>query len=341
MNKVLITGGCGMIGSCLAKRLVNQGLDVYVVDNFWRGKKEYLIGDDGQYMIDPRNNIKNIDLSIPYCIDSLLKSMDYVIHLADVVAGIGYVMQNESSVFNKNIAINQNVIESIIRNGGKNIKKLIYVGTACSFPKHLQDSSNPNGLREEDLFPADPESGYGWSKLIAQIGFKLLAETYNIKTMTLMLHNVYGPNCDYGERSQVIPSLIRKAINFPNEEFVIWGNGSQARDFVYVEDVAEALELAMNHNQESLYDEIQIGSGRLTSMKDLFNVIKEVSGKDLTFTLDESKPSGDLSRYCDNSKAAQVLGWTPTTNIKDGISKQYDWIQKNMTNGKNSSTSTN
>jgi nucleoside-diphosphate-sugar epimerase len=239
ISKILITGGAGMIGSNLVKRLIKEGNQVKVVDNLWRGKLDYLY-EDGNPIIDFENDFYKRDLSIAGSCDDLLDDIDIVYHLADIVAGIDYVFSNQGSLFRQNNLINSNVITSV-RNFGKKVKGFIYVGTACSFPLTRQNSLNVVPLREEELYPALPESAYGWSKLMGQYETELLEKETGIPCSVLMFHNVYGSPCDFGKRSQVIPALIRKAINFPNEDFIVWGSGEQGRAFIHVNDVVNAL----------------------------------------------------------------------------------------------------
>jgi GDP-D-mannose 3',5'-epimerase len=211
MTKILITGGAGMIGSNLAKRLVKEGHEVFVIDNLWRGKLEYLNDELGIPVIPLDTHFLDLDLSQPDVADVIMPKIEYVIHLADIVAGIDYVFNNQGFIFRQNLFINSNVITTT-RKFKKSIKGFIYVGTVCSFPFTRQNSLTIIPLREEELYPAQPESAYGWSKLMGQDETELLENETGIPTCTLMFHNVFGSPCDYGERSQVIPALIRKAI---------------------------------------------------------------------------------------------------------------------------------
>ena len=208
MKSVLVTGGAGMIGSALVKRLVKNGWQVGVVDNLWRGKKEYLLDDSGCPVIDFDKDFYEIDLSIPDALAQLIDKFDYVVHLADIVAGIKYVFSNQGSVFRQNLLINSNVISTAAT---RKLKGFLYVGTACSFPAHMQTGIDAPPLREEDQYPAAPESAYGWSKLMGEYESLLMGKETDTPVAILSLHNVYGSPCDYDEsRGQVIPSLIQK-----------------------------------------------------------------------------------------------------------------------------------
>lgn len=327
MNKILVTGGAGMIGSNLVKRLVKDGNEVIVVDNLWRGKLEYLDDETGKSIIDLENNFYNRDLSIPGACDDLLDNIDIVYHLADIVAGIDYVFSNQGYLFRQNNLINSNVITSI-RNSNYKVKGFIYVGTACSFPLTRQNSLDVIPLREEELYPAEPESAYGWSKLMGQYETELLEKESGIPCSVLMFHNVYGAPCDFGARSQVIPALIRKAINFPNEEFIVWGSGEQGRAFIHVDDIVEALVLTKDKGLGKGI--IQIGPSICTSIKEIAEKVVEISGKEIVVFYDTSKPEGDKARSADYSKAQRILGWEPKVDLAIGLRNQYEWILSRM-----------
>jgi nucleoside-diphosphate-sugar epimerase len=317
-----------MIGSNLVKRLVKEGHDVTVIDNLWRGKVEYLNGDDGKPVIDLDSHFYNIDLSESSGLDAIVAANEYVIHLADIVAGIDYVFSNQGDLFRLNNLINTYLFHSVRKAGKERIKGLIYVGTACSYPLTRQNSLDVVPLKEEELFPAMPESAYGWSKLMGQLEIGFLEKETGIPCCTLQFHNVYGSPCDFGARSQVIPALIRKAINYPDEEFVVWGSGLQGRAFIHVDDVINALVLALDKGWGQGW--IQIGPSECTSIKEIAEAVVRISGKDIVPFYDTSKPEGDKARSADYSKAKRILGWEPKVSLEDGLKQQYMWVKAQM-----------
>ena len=326
MSKILVTGGCGMIGSNLVKRLVKEGHDVSVIDNLWRGKLEYLNDADGKPAINLETKYHNIDLSIESEeIDSVIADNEYVIHLADIVAGIDYVFSNQGDLFRLNNLINTNVFHSVRKAGKDKIKGLIYVGTACSYPLTRQNSLDVIPLKEDELFPALPESAYGWSKLMGQLEIGFLEKETGIPCCTLQFHNVYGSPCDFGERSQVIPALIRKAINYPDEPFNVWGSGKQGRAFIHVNDIVDALVLALEKGWGHGW--IQIGPSECTSIREIAEAVVRISGKDIKPFYDTTKPEGDKARSADWTKAKEILGWSPKMSLEDGLRQQYEWIK--------------
>ena len=329
MSKILVTGGCGMIGSNLVKRLVKEGHDVSIIDNLWRGKLEYLNDESGKPVIDIDSRFFNIDLSDGHAdIDKIVNDNEYVIHLADIVAGIDYVFGNQGGLFRQNNLINTNLFASVRRAGNERITGLIYVGTACSYPLTRQNSLDVVPLREDELFPALPESAYGWSKLMGQLEIGYLEKETGIPCCTLQFHNVYGSPCDFGERSQVIPALIRKAINYPNEEFIVWGSGKQGRAFLHVNDVVEALVRALDKGWGHGW--IQIGPSVCTSIAEIAETVVKISGKDIKPFFDTTKPEGDKARSADYSKAKEILGWEPSVSLEDGLRQQYKWVENEI-----------
>lgn len=327
MSNILVTGGAGMIGSNLVKKLVELNHQVLVIDNLWRGKLAYLIDpESNKPFIDLDRNFFNLDLSKEITDIEPFKKVDYIIHLADVVAGIDYVFNNQSNLFRQNILINSNAIELAKR---LRVKGFIYAGTACSFPAHLQNSFDYRLLKEEDLYPANPESAYGWSKLMGIYETELLEKDFGIPGLTLMFHNVYGAPCDYSaSRSQVIPALIRKAIRYPQEDFIVWGSGKQGRAFIHIDDIVNALILGLEKGLGKGY--IQIGPDKSTTIAEIAHHVVRISGKNISVVFDVTKPEGDKARAADSSKAAKILGWKPTISLEEGLVKTYRWIENQI-----------
>jgi GDP-D-mannose 3',5'-epimerase len=327
-KKILVTGGAGFIGSWLVEALVRLGAKVYVVDNLWRGSLDNLRKKDGSSWIPFTNQFMMGDLRESHvALSACLRAQpDLAFHLADIVAGIDFVFANEPFLFRANILINTNVFSAVQEVG---VEKLIYLGTACSYPRKLQEKAGGPSLLEEQIFPADPESAYGWSKLIGEYEAELIANSTKINIGILRLHNVYGPRALLSvKRSQVIPSLIRKAIRYPEEDFVVWGSGQQARDFVFVGDVIDAL-LRLPLKGMSA-GPIQIGTAKETTVAELASEIVKISGKDIRIRFDREKPEGDGGRSGNYDKAKRVLGWDVSTSLVDGLRQTYEWAEEQI-----------
>lgn len=321
--RILVTGGAGFIGSWLVQALLDLGAEVFVVDNLWRGNLRNLVPGGGSCRFDTgrrfiEGDLRDYSAALSACTQA---TPDIVFHLADIVAGIDFVFGNEPFIFRGNMLINSNVFSAVHE---ARVPNLVYVGTACSFPRQLQQKPGGAPLTEDQTYPADPESAYGWSKLMGEYEAELLGKNSRTSVGILRLHNVYGPRALLAEkRSQVIPSLIRKAVRWPDEEFVVWGSGRQARDFVFVADVVDALLRVPLHGMNE--GVLQIGTGRETTIGEVAQAIIAASGKHIPLKFDTSKPEGDGGRSANFSKAQRILGWEPTTKLEDGIRSTYEW----------------
>jgi len=329
-KKVLVTGGAGHIGSALVERLVNENAHVRVVDNLWRGKKEYLLDANKKPIIDMEKDFIEKDLRVYENCEEAVKDVDYVFHLADVVAGITYVFDNQPFVYRSNILINSNVFSAAEK---AKVKNLIYVGAACAYPHEKQNDPNQPLFKEDDMYPAHPESAYGWGKLMGEYECDLYSKSGRLDTSILRLHNVYGPNSDLSvDRSQVIPATIRKAINHPNEDFIIWGTGEQSRSFIYVSDVVEGLLLAAEKGVNK--GPIQLGTETKTTIEEIADSVIKISGKKIEKKHDLTKPVGDFGRAADCTLAKKILGWESKVSMEEGLQQTYDWSNEYLKSNK-------
>jgi nucleoside-diphosphate-sugar epimerase len=323
IKKIIVTGGAGMIGSNLVAKLLNENYDITIIDNFWRGSLDNLKYTCGENFF--KIKVVEADLSIPGDWEKFFYEADCIYHLADIVAGIGYVFSNEGEIFRKNLLINANVTQIVSK--AINIKRYIYVGTACSFPKHLQTGLNAHPLEETDQFPALPESAYGWSKLMGELDAGYLASERDIKTVVLSLHNVFGSPCDYkSSRSQVIPSIAYRALTSEDNKLEVWGNGQQGRAFIHVKDIVDGLyaSLESGHN----IGVIQLGPNVCTSIKEIaLSIISQVSNE-IKIEFDLSKPTGDLGRCANFDKAKKFLKWEPKISLNDGLADVIEYIKQ-------------
>tara|TARA_Y100001933_G_C18984111_1_gene557804 strand:+ start:1199 stop:2197 length:999 start_codon:yes stop_codon:yes gene_type:complete len=327
--RILVTGCAGMIGSYLTSQLLNlypkrNGNSIIGIDNLSRGKLSNLI-ESCEDSFDDLNFINEDLTSFDYSWANYFKDLDLVIHLADIVAGIGYVFSNESYVFRTNLLINSNVSRAVYE---FKPTRYIYVGTACSFPRDLQLSIDSLPLIESDQFPALPESGYGWSKLMGEIEAGYLAKEAITDSVVLSLHNVYGKYCDYSEEtSQVIPSLCLKAIKCSDSSKIleVWGDGNQGRAFIHAMDVVNAITLSFTRGENQ--GVIQIGPNKCTKINEIAKVLISKIDEQIKIRHDLTKPIGDVGRCANYEKAKTILGWEPKVPLDEGISDLVEWLR--------------
>ena len=323
---ILITGGLGLIGSNLLKKLIsNKNYKIKIVDNLWRGKIANIYEND-RPLLDLDDHFYKLDLTIYENALQVTKNIDLVIHLADIVSGIKFVFGNEPFVFRNNLLINSNILTASIKN---KVKKIIYVGTACSYPAEMQSYLNPPPFIESQAYPANPESSYGWSKLMGEYEIELATKYNLIESCILRLHNVYGPPCDLDpEKSQVIPALCRKILETKNNEIIVWGSGKQKRAFIYIDDIIDGILLGIEKGFNN--GVIQLGPKTSHSIEYIANYLISLVNKKINIKYDISKPEGDKDRVPDCTRANQILGWSEKIDINQGLEKTFEWVKNNL-----------
>jgi nucleoside-diphosphate-sugar epimerase len=311
-KKVLVTGGSGFIGSHLVKKLLDMGCDVSVADNFSRGRRENI-----EPFLD-KIHLYQVDLTkLENCMLAA-KDIDYVFHLAASVGGIHYIKRENVEGSTPSILMNTNMLEASVKNS---VDRFLFTSSACVY---REKSLELNEFKEEDAFPANPPTTYGWAKVMGEIQCISYHLDYGLKTSSIRIFNCYGENENLDPRwSHVIPSLIRKAILYPKEEFKLFGDGKQERAFLYVEDCVEGFLLAMEKITNG--DAINLGSEEVISIGKLAKKIVKLSGKDINMEYDLSGPQG-THRYCANTeKMKKVLEWSPKIPLEEGLERVYKW----------------
>ena len=324
--KTIVTGGSGLIGSHLTKRLIELGRDVIVVDDFSRGN-ELNFSDLG---IKPE--IKKIDLRDLEKLKTEFKGVESVFHLAARVGSLDWLhgtKMRDLAWFQDNCAIDANVFRACIENS---VGRIVYPSSAAVYPIHEQEHAGAV-FSEDDLDLAhvrtqtiDPDGGYGWAKLVGEVQLSWAAD---INISVARLFNVYGENFALDQTAPVIPSLIRRLLENPKGPFVVWGDGEQTRDFLYVSDCVDAL-IKLEDIATSPMNIVNLGAGSNVSIGDIAKLIVEISGFDAEIQFDVEKPVGPISRQPDISKANALLGWYPEVDFETGLRRVYSWLQKRL-----------
>ncbi len=324
MERVAVTGGAGYLGSNLVKGLLSKGLSVSIIDDFSGGFIENL-RDLGVNQACVVGDLKNYQ----FARDSL-KGVDTVFHFAAEVGSVVYLHGSnlsELAAMQANIVIDANVFKACVEN---KVKRMIYASSVSVYP-YDEQQGRANQFKEEDAErKVNPEGGYGWSKFVAEKQLALMHPS--VTSGVARIFHSYGQNIYLREdRSQVIASLIRKAVRYPEEDFVIWGNGSQRRCFVFIEDTLDALfklESYIEEKKENLT--VNIGSTEETTVKDLANLVVNLSKKDIAPKFDLTKPTGALNRKPNLDKINRTLAWKPKTDFRTGLAKTYSWAEARL-----------
>jgi nucleoside-diphosphate-sugar epimerase len=334
----LITGGCGFVGRNLTKRLYKNTADaILLVDNLIIGQdpSKWLnlpltkeIGLLKIYGKEQRLFFLHQDIRdfFKYTIrdDQYLKKtfglafegFDNVYHLAAMVGGREMIERDPIVT-----ALDLSIDAEFFNWASKGMaNRILYPSSSAAYPIHIQMGNKNIPLKEEDInfeFLGKPDMIYGWAKLTGEYLARTTASMYDISIACVRPFSIYGSDQDL---SYPIPALVNRFINKENP-LQVWGTGQQQRDFVYIDDALEAMELAIEKISDG--SAINIATGTPTSFLSIINILSEVSGHYPDILALEDKPVGVLSRFCDPGLAQCKLGWKANTTLEEGLSKVY------------------
>jgi GDP-L-fucose synthase len=299
--RVLVTGGGGFLGSHVVERLEREGHEVVV----------------------PRRQA--YDLTHWDDADRLFAETrpERVFHVAGEVGGIGANRASPGRFWYANLLMGAHVLELSRRH---DVAKLIVVGTVCAYPKFT-----PIPFREDDLwngYPEETNAPYGVAKKAVLVGAQAYREQYGLNSVFLLPANLYGPRDNFDlQTSHTIPALIRKMCE-SRDEVVLWGDGSPTREFLYVDDCAEGLVLAADGYDEP--DPVNLGTGVETSIRELAELVADLTAFDGEIVWDTSMPNGQPRRSLDSSRARERFGFEARTSLREGIERTIAWYREHV-----------
>jgi GDP-L-fucose synthase len=304
-RRITVTGGTGFLGTHVVGRLRDRGASVFVARH---ADYDLVEGDAVRRLYeDSRPQI--------------------VIHLAALVGGIGANRSNPARFFYDNLMMGAQLLE---QGRHASLDKFVAIGTVCAYPKHT-----PVPFREEDLFNGYPEetnAPYGLAKRMLLVQAQAYRQQYGMRSIYLLPVNVYGPGDSFDPtRSHVIPALIRKccdAVERGAGVIDVWGTGAASREFLYVEDCAEAIVLATERYDKP--EPINIGCGREIPIRDLVGTIAALTGFQGAIRWDASKPDGQPRRWLDVSRAERELGFRAHVDLEEGLRRTIAWYRASL-----------
>jgi len=314
MRKVLVCGAGGFIGGHLVKKLKKEGAWVRGVDI---KEHEFDVSSADEFILGDltRQNLVEEVLDQPF---------DEVYQLAADMGGAGYIFtgENDANLMHNSASINLNIIQQAYV---KEVKKIFYSSSACIYPAYnQQDPSNPN-CAESSVYPAEPDSDYGWEKLFSERLFQAFARNQGMQVRIARFHNVFGPEGTWiGGREKAPAAICRKVAEAEDGgQIEVWGDGLQTRSFLYIDECLEAVERFMNSDFEG---PVNIGSEEMISLNDLAKKVIAISGKKLSIYNKPVSYEGVRGRRSDNRLIQEKLGWAPSKPLSEGIEKTYHWI---------------
>lgn len=304
-KRITVTGGKGFLGSHLIRKLKEE-----------RKCPNVMIADLPDYDLRKLSDIKKMFAE---------QNPDIVIHLAAVVGGIGANKENPGKYFYDNAIMGIQLIHQANLSG---IEKFVVIGTICCYPKFT-----PVPFKEENLwngYPEETNAPYGLAKKMLLVQSQAYQQQYGFNSIFLMPVNLYGPGDNFDpESSHVIPALIKKCIDAKeNDEdhITVWGTGNASREFIYVEDAAEGIILAAE--KYNMSPPVNLGAGFEIKIKDLVNLIVNLTGFQGKVIWDKSKPDGQPRRKLDTYKAEKEFGFRAKMNFEKGLEKTIEWYKK-------------
>ena len=328
---ILVTGAGGFIGGHLVNYLRSQGITrIKAADikplNEWHQVNPEVENIAGPLAGDCR------DFSV--C-RRLCEGATDVFQLAADMGGMGFI-ENNKALCMLSVLINSHMILAAQEAGAE---RYFFSSSACVYNAEKQKDTSVTALKEADAYPALPEDGYGWEKLFSERMCRHFREDFGLNTRVARFHNVYGPHGTWeGGREKAPAAICRKviaAVVSGNREIEIWGDGTQTRSFMYIDDCVKGISRI---SDSKIVEPINLGSSELVSINQLVNIAEEIAGIKLRRVYIPDAPCGVAGRNSDNAKIRAYLGWEPDTRLQDGMERTYSWIYDQFTAKYNAST---
>jgi len=315
-QKVLVTGGSSFIGSHLVDQLVERGARVRVVDDLSSGRLENI----RRHLANGHAEFLEADLREPGVTRNAMQGIDTVFHLAADHGGRGYVDLHQAGPAS-NFFLDGLVFAEALK---AKVKKVVFASSGCVYPNYLQSDVDEEIYLTEDLTkgPNDADNMYGWAKLMAEFTLQAYARERGLKAASCRYFTVYGPR---GVENHAVIAMIARAFVGQNP-FEVWGDGTQIRNWTYIDDIVEGTRLAAEKIDDGTA--VNLGTMERVRVLDAAKMVCEYTGHKAEIKLRPDMPTGPLNRVADNSLAKKLLGWEPQVKFREGLRRTVDWYYK-------------
>lgn len=310
----VVGGGGGFIGGHLVGRMLERGFRVRSVD-IKPLEEWYQVHDKAENIVA---DLKDKDNCYRAC-----DGAQEVFQLAADMGGMGFI-ENNKALCMLSVLTNTHMLVAARDSG---VEKFFYSSSACVYNADKQKDTDVTALVEADAYPAMPEDGYGWEKLFSERMCRHFREDFGLHTRVARFHNVYGPFGTWeGGREKAPAAICRKVIQcmVTNDHTIeIWGDGLQTRSFMYIDDCLKGIDSIIHSD---ILEPINLGSSELVSINQLVDIVEDIAGIKLERKYNLDAPKGVRGRNSDNTLIQKYLGWEPSTTLRAGMKKTYDWI---------------
>jgi GDP-D-mannose 3', 5'-epimerase len=312
--KVTVTGAGGFIGHHLVSYLKRQGYWVRGVD---LKLPEFSATEADDFALLDLRRWEN-------CLRAT-DGVEEVYALAADMGGMGFISAHHAQILHSNTLINFHTIEAARLN---RVHRYFYTSSACVYPEYRQNETTVTPLREEDVYPAQPQDAYGWEKLLTERLCTHYQQDYGLETRIVRFHNIFGPFGTWdGGREKAPAAMCRKvaiAKLSGNHEIEIWGDGEQTRSFCYIDDCVVGIHRLM---RSEVREPLNLGQDRLISINQLADLVAEIAGIHIV-KKHVAGPQGVRGRNSDNTRLRAALGWEPQVSLEEGLASTYGWIEE-------------
>lgn len=314
-KKILVCGATGFIGRNVAERLAERD-DCEVFGTYYQSAP----------YSHPRITLMQADLTVKGEADRVVKGMDLVIQTAAVTTGVKDVIARPYLHVTDNVIMNARILQAVFDNA---VPRFMFTSCTVMYPPNAGHPVKETELEYDKIY--SPYFGGAWMKVYVEKLCEFYSRLNKTKFIIMRHSNIYGPYDKYDlDHSHMFGATMTKALTNTNGAFVVWGDGSEERDLIYVSDLVDFIERVIDTPEKSPFEIYNVGMGKGVSVKEVVEKVIAASGRSLAISYDTSKPHIPTKVSLDTAKAKEAFGWKPRTSLEEGIRLTMEWYKKDL-----------